>query len=178
MARGKSYAKPGNRFVTGERMKVLNENVTYNTTPLLPSSFLVHLSISPGKRVNSYFPRRVDLRSSILSDTTFSIHARFTMYLFVYKKREKKKEGRNEKLFEYYPPPRICRYTLLGYLYARRRSNIRSIHSLSLFDETKDAREGSCTTERDRDREKRKEGNNTSGMNSNRQRSACFLKHE
>lgn len=141
MARGKSYAKLGNRFVTGERMKVLNENVTYNTTPLLPSSFLVHLSISPGKRVNSYFPRRVDLRSSILSDITFSIHARFTMYLFVYKKREKKKEGRNEKLFEYYPPPRICRYTLLGYLYARRRSNIRSIHSLSLFDETKDARE-------------------------------------
>lgn len=141
MARGKSYAKPGNRFVTGERMKVLNENVTYNTTPLLPSSFPVHLSISPGKRVNSYFRRRVDLRSSILSDTTFSIHARFTMYLFVYKKREKKKEGRNEKLFEYYPPPRICRYTLPGYLYARRRSNIRSIHSLSLFDETKDARE-------------------------------------
>ena len=92
MARGKSYAKLGNRFVTGERMKVLNENVTYNTTPLLPSSFLVHLSISPGKRVNSYFPRRVDLRSSILSDITFSIHARFTMYLFVYKKREKKRK--------------------------------------------------------------------------------------
>lgn len=92
MARGKSYAKLGNRFVTGERMKVLNENVTYNTTPLLPSSFPVHLSISPGKRVNSYFPRRVDLRSSILSDTTFSIHARFTMYLFVYKKREKKRK--------------------------------------------------------------------------------------
>ena len=153
MARGKSYAKPGNRFVTGERMKVLNENVTYNTTP---SSFPVHLSISPGKRVNSYFLRRVDLRSSILSDTTFSIHARFTMYLFVYKKREKKKEGRNEKLFEYYPPPRICRYTLLGYLYARRRSNIRSIHSLSPFDETKDAREGPREIEIER-REKKGE---------------------
>lgn len=131
MARGKSYAKPGNRFVTGERMKVLNENVTYNT-PLLPSSFpRIHLSISPGKRVNSYFPGALTFdtwENPKIPCLPLSI---YHLYLFIYKKKkERKKKGKGErkkrKLLEF-PPPRICRCTLPDIFIRERTRNARYI---------------------------------------------------
>lgn len=178
MARGKSYAKPGNRFVTGERMKVLNENVTYNT-PLLPSSFpRIHLSISPGKRVNSYFPGALTFdtwENPKIPCLPLSI---YHLYLFIYKKKKEKRKGkekeRNENCSSFLlleSADVLCRI----YLYARGRVTLDTFPIPIPTRRNKGRVQGSV---HEREEKRRARGNNTSGMNSNRQRSACFLKHE